>query len=70
MIIEGLVLEVMFEFSTDAYVYKFKDLASNSIEYISIEELTNCDWRVRDVIYTRTFVSNCYKRQTKSNQNR
>ena len=40
----------MFEFSTDPYVYKFKDLASNSIEYISIEVLTNCDWRVRDEI--------------------
>ena len=32
--IEGVVLEVMFEFSTDAYVYKFRDLVLNSIEYI------------------------------------
>ena len=50
--IEGVVLEVMFEFSTDAYVYKFWDLALNSIEYISIEELTSCDWRVRDSVPT------------------
>ena len=48
--IEGVVLEVMFEFSTDAYVYKFWDLALNSIEYISIEELTSCDWRVKDLV--------------------
>ena len=50
--IEGVVLEVMFEFSTDAYVYKFRDLVLNSIEYISIEELTSCDWRVRDSVPT------------------
>jgi len=51
-IIEGIVLEVMFEFSTDAYVYKFRDLVLNSIEYISIEELTSCDWHVRDSVPT------------------
>ena len=34
----------MFEYSTGAFVYKFQDLTSNSVEYISIEELDTCDW--------------------------
>jgi len=41
------VLEVMFEFSTDAYVYKYQDLTSKSIEYIAIEELSACEWFVK-----------------------
>ena len=48
-IIEGLVLEVIFEFSTDAYVYKYQDLTSKSIEYIAIEELSACEWFVKRV---------------------
>ena len=39
-----------FEFSTDAYVYKFRDVVLNIIEYISIEELTSCDWRIKDLV--------------------
>ena len=46
-IIAGLVLEVMFEFSTDAYVYKYQDLTSKSIECIAIEELSACEWFVK-----------------------
>ena len=41
------MLEVMFEFSTDAYVYKYQDLTSKSIEYIAIEELSACEWFVK-----------------------
>jgi hypothetical protein len=37
----------MFEFSTDAYVYKYQDLTSKSIEYIAIEELSACEWFVK-----------------------
>ena len=35
----------MFESSTNAYVYKYQDLYTKSIEYISVEELVSCDWQ-------------------------
>ena len=44
-VIEGVVLEVMFESSTDEYVYKYQDTVSKSVEYISVEELLTCDWK-------------------------
>ncbi len=44
-IIEGIVLEVMFESSTHAFVYKYQDMSSKNIEYISFEELVTCDWQ-------------------------
>ncbi len=37
----------MFEFSTDAYVYKYQDLTSKRIEYIAIEKLSACEWFVK-----------------------
>ena len=35
----------MFKSNTDAHVYKYPDLTSKSVEYISIDELALCDWQ-------------------------
>ena len=43
--IKGIVLEVMFECSTDSYVYKYQDVFSKDTEYISVEELADSAWK-------------------------
>ena len=35
----------MFESSTDEYVYKYQDKTSESVEYISVEELLTAEWK-------------------------
>ena len=68
------MLEVMFEFSTDAYVYKYQDLTSKSIEYIAIEELSACEWFVKGKPVQIEVMAEIQKKQnplkpTKSNKN-
>ena len=46
----------MFESSTDAYVYKYEDKASKSVEYISVEELLTSDWT--DVVTPSIVIQN------------
>ena len=45
-VIKGFVLELMFELSTEEYVYRYEDFSSKTIEYIGVNDLDNvlCEW--------------------------
>ena len=63
-IVEGVVLEVMFESTRDAYVYKYQVMSSKSVEYISIEDLAICEWTIIQNTNTATnkkIISLCRK---------
>ena len=43
-VITGRVLDLMYETSREAFVFKYLDLNSNEIEFIAVEDLSTCDW--------------------------
>ena len=42
-VIQGQVLDLMYETNREAFVFKYLDLNSNEIEFISVEELCTCN---------------------------
>ena len=48
----------MFESTRDAFVYKYQDISSKSIEYISIEDLAICEWKDAVIQNTATTTNN------------
>ena len=43
-VVKGRVLDLMYETNREALVFTYLDLNSNEVEFISVEELSTCDW--------------------------
>ncbi len=43
-VINDQALDLMYEINREAFVFKYLDLNSNEIEFISVEDLSTCDW--------------------------
>ncbi len=50
-VIRGTVLEVLYETSREAFVFRYQDLDSSDINYIAIDDLATCDWEQKGLIY-------------------
>ena len=58
-LIEGLVLELMFEQSTESYVYRYEDLISKATDYIGVMDLETefCEWKNISAVKEGVFVA-------------